>query len=144
MSLLDLFTSGEHKRARTYFAGLIQIAFADGTMDKKELKYLENMAFKLDITNSEFTKILAHPEKYPMDPPLDYSERIEQLFNFTNMIFSDNEVKLDEVKLIRSLATGLGFPLDNVEKVADEAIHLVMNDNTLRDFSRAIKQVNQF
>lgn len=144
MSLLDLFTSGEHIRARSYFAGLIQIAFADGSLDKKELKYLENMAFKLDITSSEFSKILAHPEKYPMDPPLDYNDRIEQLYNFTNMVFSDNEVKLDEVKLVRSLITGLGFPLDNVEKVTDEAIHLVMNNNSLHDFSKAIKQVNQF
>ncbi len=144
MSLLDLFTSGAHKRAKTYFAGLINIAFVDGAMDKKELKFLENMAFELDISSSEFTKILANPDKYPMDPPLDYNDRIEQLYYFTSMIFSDDKIKLDEVKLVRSLAVGLGFPTDNVEKVTDEAIHLVMNDNNLRDFSKAIKQVNQF
>ncbi len=102
------------------------------------------MAFELDISSIEFTKILRNPDKYPMDPPLDYNDRIEQLYFFTNMIFSDDKIKLDEVKLVRSLAVGLGFPTDNVEKVTDEAIHLVMNDNNLHDFSKAIKQVNKF
>ncbi|HIP47365.1 MAG TPA: TerB family tellurite resistance protein [Lutibacter sp.] len=144
MSFLDLFTSGEHKRAKTYFSALIQIAFADSSMDKKELKYLEKMAHKLDISDAEFTRIIEHPEKYPIDPPIDYNDRIEQLFNLTHMIASDEEIKLDEAKIVRKLAVGLGFPVDNAEKVTDEAIHLVMNANNLEDFSKAIKEVNKF
>ena len=144
MSLLDLFTSGEHKKAKTYFAALVKIAFADGAMDKRELKYLEKMAINLDISDTEFTKILEYPEKYPIDPPLDYNDRIEQLFNLTRMIFSDNELKLNEAKLVEQIAIGLGFPVDNAEKLTDEAIHLIMNDNNLHDFTKAIKQVNQF
>ena len=144
MSLLDLFTSGEHKKAKTYFAALVKIAFADGAMDKQELKYLEKMALRLDISDTEFTKILEYPEKYPIDPPLDYNDRIEQLFNLTRMVFSDNEVKLNEARIVGRLAIGLGFPVDNAEKITDEAIHLIMNNNDLDDFTRAIKQVNQF
>jgi uncharacterized tellurite resistance protein B-like protein len=144
MSLLDLFTSGEHKKSKSYFAALVKIAFADEAMDKEELQYLEKMALKMGISDSDFTKILEHPEKYPIDSPLDYNDRIEQLFNFTKMIYSDDEVKLDEVKVMRRLTAGLGFPTDNVDKVADEAIHLIMNDNGLDDFTKAIKQVNQF
>jgi len=144
MSLLDLFTSGEHKKAKTYFAALVKIAFADGAMDKRELKYLEKMALSLDISDTEFTKILEYPDKYPIDPPLDYNDRIEQLFNLTRMVFSDNEVKLNEARIVQRLAVGLGFPVDNAEKLTDEAIHLVMNNNNLDAFTKAIKQVNQF
>jgi len=144
MSFLDLFTSGEHKKARTYFSALIKIAFADGSMDKKELEFLEKMAHKLDISDSEFTKILEHPDDYPIDSPLDYNDRIEQLFNLTHMIASDDEIKLDEAKIVRKLAVGLGFPVKNVEKVTDEAIHLVINQNNLEDFNKAIKVVNAF
>ncbi len=144
MSLLDLFTSDSHKKSRTYFAALVKIAFADDAMDKDELKYLETMAGRMGISDSEFTKILEHPEKYPIDSPLDYNDRIEQLYNLVRMVFSDNEVKLDEVKLVRSLAVGLGFPTDNTEKITDEAIHLVMNNNDLDDFTAAIKEVNKF
>jgi len=144
MSLLDLFTSGEHKKAKTYFAALVKIAFADGAMDEKELKFLEKMSLNLDISSEEFVKILKNPDRYPIDPPLDYNDRIEQLYNLTNMVFSDDEIKLNEVKLVRSLTVGLGFPTDNVEKITDEAIHLVMNNNNLHNFTKAIKQVNQF
>ncbi len=144
MSLLDLFTSGEHKKAKTYFAALVKIAFIDGSMDERELKFLEKMSLKLGISSAEFVKILEYPDKYPLDPPLDYKDRIEQLFNLTQMVCSDEVIKLDEVKLVRSLTVGLGFPTDNVEKVTDEAIYLVMNGNNLHDFSKAIKQVNQF
>lgn len=144
MSLLDLFTSGEHKKAKTYFAALVKIAFVDGAMDDDEFKFLEKMSLKLDISDTEFAKILKNPDKYPIDSPLDYNDRIEQLFNLTSMVFSDDDIKLDEVKLVRSLTVGLGFPTDNVEKVTDEAIHLIMNKNNLHDFTKAIKQVNQF
>ena len=58
------------------------------------------------------------------------------------MIFSDNEVKLNEAKLVQQIAIGLGFPVDNAEKLTDEAIHLIMNDNNLDDFTRCIKEVN--
>jgi len=144
MSFLDLFTSGAHKKAKSYFSALIKIAFADGAMDKRELEFLEKMAGKLDISDSEFTKILETPEKYPIDPPVDYNDRIEQLFNLTHMIASDDEIKLDEAKLVRKLAVGLGFPVKNVEIITDEAIHLVLNSNSLEDFNKAIKAVNQF
>lgn len=142
MSLLDLFTSGKHRKAKTYFADLVKIAFADGAMDKNELRYLEKMADKLDISDSEFTKILEHPDKYTGETPISYDERIEQLYYFTNMILADNEVKLDEVKVIRKIAVGLGFPVKNVEVIADEAIFLVMNGNSLKDFNASIKAVN--
>ncbi len=144
MSLLDLFTSGEHKKTKSYFAALVKIAFIDNSMSDEELRYLEKMSMNMGLSSDEFVKILKYPDKYPLDPPLDYNDRIEQLFHLTTMIFSDNEVKLDEVRMVRGLAIGLGFPTDNAEKITDEAIHLIMNNNTLHDFAIAIKQVNQF
>jgi 2-hydroxychromene-2-carboxylate isomerase len=113
-------------------------------LDKKELLYLERMAKRMGISEEDFAKILKHPEKYKLEPPLDYNERIEQLYHFTRMIFSDDDIKLNEVKTVRNLATALGFPPDNVEKVTDEAIFLIMNDNNLEEFSKAIKEVNKY
>ena len=144
MSFLDLFITGKQKKVRTYFAALIKIAFSDGAMDKNELEFLEKMAVKLDISDSEFVEILENPENYPMDPPVDYDDRIEQLYNFIHMVVSDEEIKLDEVKTVRKLAIALGFPIDNVGKVTDEGIHLVMNSNNLEEFTKAIKEVNKY
>ncbi len=144
MSLLDYFSHGSRKKNKCYFSALVQLAFADGGMDKEELEYLERMAKRMGITEEDFAKILKHPEKYKLEPPLEYNERIEQLYNFTRMILSDDEIKLDEVKVLRKMAVALGFPPDNVEKVADEAIFLVMHDNDLDTFTAAIKEVNKY
>ena len=59
------------------------------------------------------------------------------------MIYADSEVSGDEAKVLRRICVGLGFPTDNAEKVADEAIHLILNDNDLEDFAKAIKYVNR-
>jgi hypothetical protein len=43
---------------------------------------------------------------------------------------------------MQKIAIALQFTTDNVEKVCDEAIHLVMNNNDLDNFTDAIKKVN--
>ncbi|NLP57068.1 hypothetical protein [Lutibacter sp. B1] len=73
----------------------------------------------------------------------NYDERIEHLYDLTKMIFADNEVTGIEAKVLRKICYGLGFPTDNVEKVVDEAIHLVLNDNDLEEFTKAVKYVNR-
>ncbi len=142
MSILDLFTGGERNRAISYFSSLVKMAFSDGALEKKELDFLQKMAVKFNIEDAEFTRILENPEKHPIKAPLDYNDRIEQLYYFTQMIFMDETVDMSEVKLLRRLAVGIGFPVKNVEKVADEAIHLVMNKRDLEEFTEAIKTVN--
>jgi hypothetical protein len=43
---------------------------------------------------------------------------------------------------MRKIAIGLNFSIDNAEKVCDEAIFLVINNNDLNDFIAAIKKVD--
>jgi uncharacterized tellurite resistance protein B-like protein len=144
MSLLDLFTSGAHKKAKTYFAALVKLAFSDGALDALELKYLKKMALKLDIEDAEFTKILGNPDRYPIDSPLDYNERIEQLYYFTGIIFVSHDINSQEKNLIEKLAVGLGFPPINAKKVTEESIRLFHLKTNIDDYVQAIKAVNSF
>jgi uncharacterized tellurite resistance protein B-like protein len=142
MSLLDLFTSGEHKKAKTYFAALVKLAFADGVLEPSELKFLQKMAIKLGIEDAEFSKILKDPDHYPLDSPLDYNDRIEQLYHFTAMIFASHEVTKEEELVIEKLAVGLGFPVKNAKNVTHRAVELLHNKANFETFSREIKEVN--
>jgi hypothetical protein len=58
------------------------------------------------------------------------------------MILVDGDAKLIEVQLMRKIAIGLNFSIDNAEKICDEAIFLVLNNNELKDFTIAIKKVD--
>ncbi|CAL2074826.1 TerB family tellurite resistance protein [Tenacibaculum finnmarkense genomovar finnmarkense] len=142
MSISDLYSTGKHKQEIGHFASVVKIAKTDGTISEKEQQLLERVAKKLNIDQTEYTAVLKSPEKYPVNPPVSYDERIERLYRLTKMVFADEHVDKKEVTLMQKIAVALQFPTDNVEKVCDEAIHLINNDNDLEDFTTAIKKVN--
>lgn len=142
MSISDLYTSGKHKQEIGHFASIVKVAIVDGIITDGEQQLLDRTAKRLNISEEEYKAILKHPEKYPLNPPVSYVESIERLYRVTKMIFADGHVDKNQVILLRKTAIALSIPLDNVEKVADEAIHLVMNNNDLDDFTTAIKKVN--
>ncbi len=142
MAISDLYSSGKHKQEIGHFASIVKLAKSNGIISEGEQKLLDSASKKLNINEIEYAEILKNPEKYPVNPPINYDERIERLYRLTKMIFADEHVDKDQVSLMQKIAVALQFPTDNVEKVCDEAIHLVMNDNDLDDFTSAIKKVN--
>ena len=142
MSISDLYSSGKHKQEIGHFASVVKIAKTDGVISTGEQKLLDRAAKKLNISETEYAEILKNPEKFPVNPPVNYDERIERLYRLTKMIFADEHIDKKQVTLMQRTAVALQFPLDNIEKVCDEAIHLVMNTNDLEEFTIAIKKVN--
>ena len=142
MSISNVYSSEGHKKNMGHFASIVKLAMADDVITDGEQKLLERLAKDLNITEHEYAKIVENPDRHPINPPVSYDARIERLYNLTQMIYADGEVSKEEVSVLRRVVIGLGFPHDNAEKVSDEALHLVMNDNSLKDFIRAIKRVN--
>ena len=58
-------------------------------------------------------------------------------------VFADGEVKGEEAAVLRKICIGVGFSIDNIEKVACEAINFILNNNDLEGFTKAIKYVNR-
>ena len=143
MSISDLYSSGKHKQEIGHFASIVKIAKADGVISEKETALLLKAGKNLNITESETILILNNPEKFPMNPPSNYEERIERLYRLANMILVDDKADLVEVQLMRKIAVGLHFSNENAEKICDEAIHLVLNNEDLDGFTEAIKNVNK-
>ncbi|MCF6348770.1 MAG: TerB family tellurite resistance protein [Flavobacteriaceae bacterium] len=142
MSISSVYLSGGHKKNMGHFASIVKLAIADEIITDGEQQLLDRLAKRLHISEEDYKKIFKNPEEYPINPPVSYDERIERLYNLTKMIYADKEVSKEEVSVLKRIVVGLGFPQDNAEKVSDEAVHLVMNDNDLEDFTKAIKRVN--
>ena len=142
MAISDLYSSGKHKQEIGHFASVVKMAKMDAVITECEQKLLDRAARRLNISEEEYTKILKNPENFPINPPVSYDESIERLYALTKMIYADKEVDKEEVALLQKVAAALSIPLNNIEKVCDEAIHLIMNDNDLDDFTTAIKKVN--
>jgi uncharacterized tellurite resistance protein B-like protein len=144
MALSDYNLSGKQKRNIEHFSSIVRLALADEIITEGEEKLLKRLAKRYHILEEKYDEITENPSKFPIHTPHSYNERIERLYELTKMIYADDEVSVKEVGVLRRICVGLGFPLDNVEKVADEAIHLILNDNDLEAFTKAIKQVNKF
>lgn len=142
MAISDLYSSGQHKQEIGHFASVVKIAKADGEITEGEKALLIRAGKNLNITLEEFAVILNNPEKFPINPPILYEDRIERLHRLSKMILVDGEAKATEVQLMKKIAVGLHFSNDNAEKVCDEAIHLVLNNNSMEDFIAAIKKVD--
>lgn len=142
MSIVDFFATGEHKRNLGHFAGLVKIAQIDGEVSEGEEKLLKRTARRLNISDQEYKDAMKNPTEYAINPPIGYDDSLERLYRLTQMIYADESASLDEVNVLKKVATALGIPLDNVDKVCSEAVHLVMNGNDLEEFTAAIKKVN--
>lgn len=143
MSISNYNLTGDQKHNINHFAGVVTLAMADGTISEGEEKLLKRIANKLHILEEKYKDILENYSEYPITTPHNYDDRIELLFDYARMIFADGSATGEEAKVLRKICVGLNFPTDNVDKVADEAIHLVLNDENLEDFTKAIKYVNR-
>ena len=144
MEITNYKLGGDQKRNFAHFGSIVRLAMADGIITEGEEILLKRLAKKFHILMDRYDEILEDPKKFPIYTPNKYEERIEHLYDLTKMVFADEEATGDEAKILRKFCIGIGFPVDNAEKIADEAIHLVLNDEDLDDFTTAIKQVNKF
>jgi uncharacterized tellurite resistance protein B-like protein len=143
MALSDYNLSGDQKRNIEHFSSIVMLALADNIITEEEETLLKRLAKHFHILEEKYNEIVKSPSEYPIHTPHEYDKRIERLYDLGKMIYADEEVSGVEAKVLRKICIGLGFPLDNVEKVADETIHLILNNNNLEDFTKAIKYVNR-
>ncbi len=142
MAISDAFATGEHKRNLGHFSSIVKMALIDNKITEGEEKFLLRKARNLNITDEEVEKIIKNPDLYPINPPVGYDESIERLFRLTTMLYADDTPSKDEVDFLKKVIVGLSFNIKNVDKIASEAVHLIMNNNDEEDFAKAIKAVN--
>jgi len=143
MGLSDYNLSGEQKRNIEHFASIVRLALADNVITEEEEKLLKRLANRFHILEEKYKEILENPNDYSQSTPHSYDDRIEYLYDLTMMVFADGEASKEETKVLKKICIGLGFSIANAEKVTEEAIHLILNNNDLEDFSKAIKRVNR-
>ena len=143
MGVSDYNLSGEQKRNIAHFASIVRLALADNVITEGEEKLLKRVAKRFHILEDKYNEIIDNANSYSLSTPHDYNERIEYLYDLTKMVYADGTASEEEASVLRKICVGLGFPLDNVEKVSNEAIHLILNNNDLEGFNKAIKQVNK-
>jgi len=144
MAILDAYMSVGLKRNISHFANMVRIAKSDKIITSEEKDLLKKIAKKYNISKKEFKTIIKNPEDIPTIAHLDCEERIERLFDLTTMIFSDHKKADEEVSTLKRIVVGLGFPLQNIDKIVERATQIDMENIELESFQKKILEANKF
>ncbi len=117
MPIIDLYEQGNQRKDLAHFATLASLAAVDGEINADEKAILDKFAFKLNITDAEYKEVMKKENKYPIETPHSGEKRLKRLFNFFQIIFSDNEMDDVERKMVEKYAIGLGFPVSKSEEI---------------------------
>lgn len=142
MSISDLYPTGLHERNIGHFAAIVKLALIDNKIDDKELTLLKRLSCSLGIQKEEFNEILENPNKYPVNPPVSYDERLERLYDLTRMLFLDKNPTIDKISIMDRIAVGLGFPVKSAREIVKTAIDFFLMEPDVEDFKRIIKKLN--
>lgn len=144
MSISDLYDSGFRNRNKGHFSAIVRVALSDGALSQEEKKFLDKLAVKLEISQAEYEEILENPLKYPVNPPLMHTRRLERLYDLARMVYTDEHVMdKKEHELLTRFALALGFTPDNIAYIVDKALKLVDMHVDLDTFTYEMQHMNR-
>ena len=121
MSFSDLFDSGFQKRNQGHFAAIVRVAMSDGIITDEEKAFLDRLASRLDISDSDHAEILKNYMTHPINPPTSYDKRLERLYDLFKIVFIDHTIDETEDKLISKYAIGLGFESNEADRIIEKS-----------------------
>ncbi|PIB37911.1 TerB family tellurite resistance protein [Maribacter sp. 4G9] len=143
MSISDFFDSGFQKRNQDHFAAIVRVAMSDGVITSEERAFLDRLARKLDISDSDYKEILKDYASHDINPPTSYDRRLERLYDLARMVYADHQLGEKQVAMLERLGIGLGFNPVNVTYVVDKALKLVQAGVDEDNFIDEIKNMNR-
>jgi len=134
MPIIDLYEEGSQRKDLAHFATLASLAAVDGEINAEEQAMLDRFAFKLHITEEEYKEVLKKENKYPIETPHSGEKRLKRLFNFFEIIFSDNEMDDVERRMVEKYAIGLGFPVSKSEEIIEKSVAIFTGKIAFEDY----------
>jgi hypothetical protein len=143
MSISDLYDSGFRTRNKGHFSAIVRVALSDGKITTEEQNFLDKLAIKLEISQAEYEEILENPSKFPINPPLLHTHRLERLYDLARMVWADQLVEEKQKKLLTRFAIALGFTAANTTYIIDKALKLVDLHVDLDTFIYEMQHLNR-
>lgn len=143
MSFSDLFDSGFRNRNKGHFSAIVRVALSNDIISPEEKQFLDKLAIKLEISQAEYEEILENPLKYPINPPLLHTHRIERLYDLARMVYADDVLSDKQQDLLTRFALALGFTAGNVNYIVDKALKLVDMKVDLDIFTYEMQNMNK-
>jgi len=122
MSFAKKLSAEERK---SHLRNLVSMAAKDGVLKDEEKSVLAFVAKKWNLTDMEIAEVTKNPNSVKVSFPKDRLACFQQLYDLTEMMIIDGEVRKAERELCAALAVNLGFKPDTVDTI----IKAILNGN---------------
>jgi uncharacterized tellurite resistance protein B-like protein len=143
MSFSDLFDNEFKNRNKGHFSAIVRVALSDGELTSEERAFLDKLAIRLEISNAEYEEILESPSKYPINPPVLHTQRLERLYDLSRMVYADHILGPKQKAILTRFALALGFTPSNVSYIVDKALSLLILNVDLDTFMYEMQHMNK-
>lgn len=109
MSFSDFASHHGVKVPKIHYLHLIQVARADGKIDRTELDILHKEGRRFGLTDAEIDELIEKEKDHHYHPPYSLDDKFEDLYFVAEMILADDIVTDDELRLLSRFAVEVGF-----------------------------------
>lgn len=141
MSFSDLFGTSEHSRNLSHFAAIVSLASIDGEINEREETLLKKFAWKLDVTEEEYSIVMNNALAFPINSYHSSEKRLERLHDLFRIIFADHEIDQEELDLVKRYAIGLGFSSEASERIINKSIRIFSGQIAFEDYCELLKKI---
>jgi uncharacterized tellurite resistance protein B-like protein len=139
-SILNYFDNYDKKASKEHFLQLIQVASADGVVDKSELDLLHRMGKNLGLTEPEIDNLIQSKDSKIYTPPYELEKRFHQLYDVVAMALADGVIFKNEMQMIKKFATASGFNDNDSEHIINLLINGIKYKKSEEELFLSFKQ----
>lgn len=101
---------------QTHILTLLMLAEADNRDHINEIRFINNVAGRIGLSESDVQEIDKHPERLTFSLPESEEDRMTVLYDLLFLMKIDGDVAEEEKVLVRELGVRLGFRISMVEE----------------------------
>ena len=124
---------------QTHILTLLMMAEADNVDHENEIRFINNVAGRIGLSEADVVEIDRHPERLTFSLPETEPDRMTVLYDLLFLMKIDGNVAEEEKELVRELGVRLGFRINMIEEFIEtmtEYIGREVPPNALLDIIR--------
>jgi len=102
---------------KSHLRNLVSMSAKDGVLKEEEKSVLAYVAKKWNLSDAEISEVTKNPNSVKVSFPKDRLTSFHQLYDLTEMMIIDGEVRKAERELCTALAVNLGFKPEAVDTI---------------------------
>jgi DnaJ-domain-containing protein 1 len=131
-----------NENLKGHFLNLYMVALSDNSFDEKELEIILKIGEEKGISQEEFERIIINPTSINIEIPTDFVSKIELLYDFARVIWSDGKIDKYEIISFMGYCKKFGFQEEESKELFDWLISFAKNNLSIDQLEKEINNLS--